>query len=194
MRGFDTAAALTLMRRSAEDPARTQRWALESWLDAHYVGNAAISLEYAMADFALARYARALGETAVFDAAMDRSGWWTEIWNADDGYLEPRVPPALPAFDAARIYEFEVFGPASPSTNLAPGGTATASGSCSAEEGPEKAINGTGPGAAATSGDNHAGALVAGRSQFATSHRPLRDPPQAGAGPPHGTPAASRST
>jgi hypothetical protein len=50
---------------------------------------------------------------------------------------------------AARIYEFEAYGNAAPpSSNLALGKPATASGSCGATEGPEKAVNGS------TSGGN----------------------------------------
>jgi putative alpha-1,2-mannosidase len=143
VRGFDTDAALSLMRESAENPLHTQRWALENWLDVHYVSNAAVSLEYAMADFALAQFARALGDTATYEAYLARSDWWRESWNADDGYVEARIAPPLPGVDAARIYEFQVFGPADPAVNLALGGTATASASCSSSEGPEKAINGT---------------------------------------------------
>ena len=63
VRGFDAEAALQLMKKSADDPNDTQRWGLSDWLNLHYVGNAAISLEYAMADFALSRYALALGDS-----------------------------------------------------------------------------------------------------------------------------------
>ncbi|NOZ00826.1 MAG: hypothetical protein GXP54_02925, partial [Deltaproteobacteria bacterium] len=87
---------------------------------------------------------------------MARSGYWRGIWNPDDGYLEPRVAEPTPGADAARIYEFQVFGPGSPETNLALGGVSTASGSCNAGEGPEKAINGTWTGGASDKWcDNH---------------------------------------
>ena len=143
VRGFDEQAALDLMMKSADDPYDTQRWALSDWLELHYVSNAAVSLEYAMADFALAQYTDALG--AEEDAAryLERSAWWKESWNAEDGYIEPRLTPGSAGSDAARIYEFEAFGPDDPGEDLALLGTATASASCNSNEGPEKAINGT---------------------------------------------------
>lgn len=143
VRGFDTAAALALMKKSASNPADTHRYGLAGWLALHYVGNAAISLEYAMADFALAQYAEALGDTATRDEYLARAAYWRESWNDKDGYIEPRVGNPGPGASAARIYEVQVFGPDAPSTNLAPGGTATASASCNSNEGPERAINGT---------------------------------------------------
>jgi putative alpha-1,2-mannosidase len=148
VRGFDTDAALQLMKKSADDPSDTQRWGLDDWIDLHFTGNAAITLEYAMADFALAQYAQALGDTAAYERYLARSDYWRESWHPDDGYIEPRVPPSSSGANAARIYEFQVFGPDSPATNLALGGTATASDSCNANEGPEKAINGTWTGGA----------------------------------------------
>ncbi|MBN2498918.1 MAG: GH92 family glycosyl hydrolase [Deltaproteobacteria bacterium] len=141
VRGFDAEAALALMKRSADEPLHTNRWALQDWIDLHFVGNAAVSLEYAMADFALAQYAQALGDAEACEKYLARSAYWQESWNPADGYIEPRVG-GTGAY-AARIYEFEVFGPDDPETNLALGGSATASAACNASEGPDKAINGT---------------------------------------------------
>lgn len=141
VRGFDTSAALGLMLKSAQNPADTQRFALSDWLDLHYVDDASISLEYAMADFAISRFAGALGDTATRDAFLVRSNYWKESWNPADGYIEPRV--ATPSGDAARIYEVQVFGPGAPTTNLALGGATTASGQCNANETPPKAVNGS---------------------------------------------------
>ncbi|MCG8422067.1 MAG: GH92 family glycosyl hydrolase [Proteobacteria bacterium] len=143
VRGFDTNAALALMIKSATDPQDTHRYGLADWLSLHYLNNAAIALEYAMADFALAQFAGALGETAVRDEYLARSAYWRENWNEEDGFIEPRVGTPIPGTDAARIYELAVFGPDAPDTNLATAGTATASASCNANEGPDKAINGT---------------------------------------------------
>lgn len=143
VRGFDAQAALALMKRSADDPEHTHRWALSDWKALHHAGNAAVSLEYAMADFALAQFARALGDGAAHQQYLERSGYWKESWNPGTGYLQPRVAQPAPGANAARLYEVQVFGPAAPATNLALGGSATASGACSPNEGPEKAINGT---------------------------------------------------
>lgn len=155
VRGFDEVAALSLMKKSADDPNDTQRWGLQDWLALRHAGNAAISLEYAMADYALARYARSLGDP---DAGryLERSGWWRELWNADDGYLVPRAGATSMGGDAARIYEVEVYGPDQPGVNLAIGGHATASGRCNDHEGPEKAINGSWDGGTSDKWCDHA--------------------------------------
>jgi putative alpha-1,2-mannosidase len=143
VRGFDTDAALALMIKSATDPNNTQRWGLADWIDLHYAGNAAMSLEYAMADFAISQYAGALGNTTTRDQYLARSHQWVESWNPDDKLIEPRVASPGPGAQAARIYEVQVFGTAAPATNLALDHTATASASCGPGEGPEKAVNGT---------------------------------------------------
>lgn len=155
VRGYDRQAALELMKKSADDPSDTQRWGLADWLTLRHAGNAAVSLEYAMADHALARYAEALGDP---DAARyrDRAGWWRELWNPRDGYLEPRSGTAASGGDAARIYEVEVYGTAAPDVNLALGATAKASGRCNENEGPEKAINGSWDGGTSDKWCDHA--------------------------------------
>src|SRR6218665_166325 len=144
VRGFDTSEALRLMLESATNPSNTQRWNLSDWLTYKYAGgNAAMSLEYAMADFAISRFAGELGNTSVRDEYLARSHYWTESWNPADKLLEPRVGAPQPGATASRIYEVEVFGAASSSTNLALNHDATASASCNASENPSKAVNGS---------------------------------------------------
>lgn len=143
VRGFDAEAALQLMKKSADDPNDTQRWGLSDWLNLHYVGNAAISLEYAMADFALSRYALALGDSTDAQRYLQRSGYWHNSWNARDGSIEPRAGGMNMGADAARIYEVQIYGPDAPKSDLALQRTASASGMCNDHEGPEKAINGS---------------------------------------------------
>lgn len=154
VRGFDAAAALRLMKKSADDPTDTQRRGLQDWIDLHHAGNAAISLEYAMADYALATFAGALGDP---DAAryFERSGYWRELWNPADGYLEPRSGSLSAGADAARIYEIEVYGPDAPDVNLALGAACEASGWCNRNEGPEKAVNGSWDGGSADKWCDH---------------------------------------
>jgi predicted alpha-1,2-mannosidase len=53
-------------------------------------GSAATTLEYAVADFAIARFAAALGDRATYRTFMRRSGAWRHLANPDSGYLEPR--------------------------------------------------------------------------------------------------------
>ncbi|MBQ1076864.1 discoidin domain-containing protein, partial [Micromonospora sp. C31] len=51
--------------------------------------------------------------------------------------------PTSTTDNAARIYEFEAYGGQTPTENLALGRTASADSSCSATEGPAKAVNGS---------------------------------------------------
>ncbi|MBK8231225.1 MAG: glycoside hydrolase family 92 protein [Candidatus Eisenbacteria bacterium] len=146
VRGFDQQAALDLMLRSAEDPAHTQRYRLADWIERHHVpGNAAITLEYAMADFALSRYADALGRPELSDRFLERSGWWRESWNPETGYIEPRGSEA----EVARIYEVEIHAPSPTGVpgdlgpNLALHRPTEASDSCNENESPDKAVNGS---------------------------------------------------
>ncbi|MET0401109.1 MAG: GH92 family glycosyl hydrolase [Cystobacter sp.] len=144
VRGFDTESALQLMLKSANDPNETHRYNLNDWLNLHYAGgNAAMTLEYAMADFSIAQFARALGKESLHDEYLKRSHYWTESWNPADKLVEPRVGDQQQGAQAARIYEAQVFGSAAPNTNLALNRTATASASCNANENPGKAVNGT---------------------------------------------------
>ena len=144
VRNFDTDAALALMLKSATNPDDTQRFALSDWTTLGYTSNAAISLEYAMADFAIAQFAGALGKSAVHDQYLARSDFWRRSWNPDDGFLEPRVAPTSDVDGgAARIYEVEVFGTDAPAVDLALAGTATASATCNENETAAKAINGS---------------------------------------------------
>jgi hypothetical protein len=132
------------MVKSATNPNDTQRFALQDWLSVGYTDNAAISLEYAMADFAIAQFGGALGNTAVHDQFMTRSDNWRQSWNADQGFIEPRVSPtSSTSGGAARIYEVAVFGPDAPMADLALAGTATASATCNDNETADKAINGS---------------------------------------------------
>ena len=141
VRGFDETTALHLMVKSANDTTDTQRWGLGEWIrNHHFPGNAAISLEYAMADFALAEYASALGQEELASTFFTRSGYWKELWRAESGYLEPKGDVND---DVARIYEVQVFGPDDPSANLALGKPTQASSICNDRESADKAANGT---------------------------------------------------
>src|SRR5699024_9841906 len=52
-------------------------------------GSAATTLEYALADFAIARYARAIGEVETCKTYMERSHNWRHLLNPKTGYLQP---------------------------------------------------------------------------------------------------------
>jgi len=51
----------------------------------------ATTLEYATDDFALAQYARALGDTATQNAAMGRAQGWQKVFDAAQGCIMPRT-------------------------------------------------------------------------------------------------------
>jgi predicted alpha-1,2-mannosidase len=109
VRGFDAAAALHLMQESGSNPrARMQgtviRSGLEGWLrDHYYSGNAAVTLEYAQADFAVAQMARALGDSNASRAYLRRSANWKNNWNPESRFVHPRNDSGwLAPFDPAR--------------------------------------------------------------------------------------------
>jgi predicted alpha-1,2-mannosidase len=102
VRNFDARAALQAMDRGASQPnARAGKYhpreGLGDYLTLGYVstrlpGSAAITLEYSTDDFAIARLAQSLGETALYDRYMQRSHNWQHLFNAASGYIEPRNP------------------------------------------------------------------------------------------------------
>jgi predicted alpha-1,2-mannosidase len=53
-------------------------------------GSAATTLEYTTADFAIARYAAALGETTTCETFLERSGNWRNLFNPVSGHVQPR--------------------------------------------------------------------------------------------------------
>ena len=100
--GFDTAGALAAMVHDASDAGATSgghpvREGLGDYLGKGYVteatggGSAAITLEYATDDFALSRFAGALGDTATRDLFLGRAQNWKNLFNAAaGGYIVPR--------------------------------------------------------------------------------------------------------
>ena len=93
VRDFDTAAALSLMDRSASG-GTTQGSAIrgrESGYESrHYiVEDPSDSLEYSASDFAVAQFARALGNTADYATHMTRAQWWQNVYNPDSAYVSP---------------------------------------------------------------------------------------------------------
>jgi predicted alpha-1,2-mannosidase len=91
VRNFDTAMALSLMDKSGNNTASTQRSGLSNWINLHWnPGNAAVTLEYAAADFALSQYAQALGNTTLVDRYAPRAQYWKNNWNPATGYVQPR--------------------------------------------------------------------------------------------------------
>ncbi|RGC69319.1 Glycosyl hydrolase family 92 [Micromonospora sp. MW-13] len=94
VRDFDTAAALELMKRSSAggttqgSPIRGRQG---GYVQRHYIdGDPSDSLEYSASDFAVAQFARALGDTATYDTHMARAQWWRNVFNTESGYVHPR--------------------------------------------------------------------------------------------------------
>jgi predicted alpha-1,2-mannosidase len=54
-------------------------------------GSAATTLEYALADFAIDRYADALGQAARTTTLRDSAGNWKNLFNPQTGMIEPRL-------------------------------------------------------------------------------------------------------
>ncbi|MEU4235978.1 GH92 family glycosyl hydrolase [Actinoplanes sp. NPDC026619] len=94
VRGFDTAAALALMKKSATAGA-TQGYVLRgneaTYESQHYIGgNPSETLEYASSDFAISRFASALGDTAAASTYATHSQYWRSLFNGESSYIHTR--------------------------------------------------------------------------------------------------------
>jgi predicted alpha-1,2-mannosidase len=110
-RDFDTGAALAAMVKGATEVQTSsnlgqgyyeERPGLDSYLQDGYVVNdtaysgsavpngASLTLEYATDDFAIAELAQSLGSNSTYRTFLTRSQSWTNIYNVDSGYLQPR--------------------------------------------------------------------------------------------------------
>lgn len=117
-RDFDTKAALAAMVKGATQTPEPEAWSgtfaerpnLHAYDRLGYVpGNASETLEYAVADFAIARFAQALGDTATYRKFLKQSGNWRNTFDTHAsfrgfaGYSEPRAVdgsyPAGPGFN-----------------------------------------------------------------------------------------------
>lgn len=115
---FDRAAALAAMLRGATEPCESangeyvQRQGLSEYLRLGYLpfdidanvrnansiygdpqavwGSAATTLEYAVADFAVARMAALAGEGATYREFVRRAANWRRLFNPASGMIEPR--------------------------------------------------------------------------------------------------------
>jgi predicted alpha-1,2-mannosidase len=93
VRNFDTAAALSLMDKSSAG-GTTQGSAIRgnegNYESRHYIINdPSDSLEYSASDFAMAQFAKALGNTTDYNTHMTRAQWWQNTYNPDSGYVSP---------------------------------------------------------------------------------------------------------
>ena len=110
-RDFDTRGALAAMVKGAtQEPASgdlgegyyQERPGLSSDLANGYVANdsvnsgsavpdgASLTLEYATDDYSIAAFAQALGQQGTYRSFLGRSQNWTNIYNTESGFLQPR--------------------------------------------------------------------------------------------------------
>src|SRR2546421_10030206 len=108
---FDTGAALQAMIKGATQSV--ERPFLSDYVDFGYIPrdhepwwsawSAARTLEYTTADFSIAQFAQALGDTATFTTFMRQAQSWQNLFNPATGYVQPRLSNGgfVPNFDAA---------------------------------------------------------------------------------------------
>ena len=102
---FEAQAALRGLVRAATDPSvfspRTkthERDALNDYLKLGYVpnhqeggyGNVSMTLEYCSADFALAQFAKVLGDESDATMLLQHAQNWTNLFNSKTGYIQMR--------------------------------------------------------------------------------------------------------
>lgn len=94
VRDFDTAAALTLMKKSATGGATqgiTLRGNRSSYESNHFIpGNPSETLEYASSDFAISQFAKAIGDTAGYNLYATHSQYWRSLFNGESSYIHTR--------------------------------------------------------------------------------------------------------
>nr|WP_246481638.1 GH92 family glycosyl hydrolase [Amycolatopsis umgeniensis] len=93
-RGFDTAAALALMDK-ASNGGTTQgqpiRGRQSGYVSRNYITeDPSDSLEYSASDFAVAQFAKALGDNGKYSTYMTRAQWWRNVFGTESGYVHRR--------------------------------------------------------------------------------------------------------
>jgi predicted alpha-1,2-mannosidase len=93
-RAFDTAAALSLMDASSNggtaqgSPIRGRQ---AGYVQRQYIHeDPSDSLEYNSSDFAIAQFARSVGDTAKYNTYMTRAQWWRNVFNSESSYVHDR--------------------------------------------------------------------------------------------------------
>lgn len=85
------------------------REGLENYLKMGYVPidsgipGASITLEYSIADFAIAQFALALGDTKNYEIFLERSDNWQNLFNTSSGYIQPRFENSSWTFNFTSI-------------------------------------------------------------------------------------------
>ncbi|GAA2555342.1 GH92 family glycosyl hydrolase [Winogradskya consettensis] len=94
VRGFDTAAALALMKNSANGGG-SQGYVLRGNQSVYAAnefipGNPSETLEYASSDFAIAQFAKAVGDTSAYTTFSTRSQFWRSSFNGESSFIHTR--------------------------------------------------------------------------------------------------------
>jgi predicted alpha-1,2-mannosidase len=99
---FDTKAAMTAMLRGATDPKAhvrlyPERPGLADYMSKGYIpesdeirGGASVTLEDTNADFAIAQFAKAMGDAKTEQEFLKRSGYWRNIFDPETKYIRAR--------------------------------------------------------------------------------------------------------
>jgi predicted alpha-1,2-mannosidase len=112
---FDVQTALKYMVKAGTEPGAGPHGGFERPFLAEYRklgfvpvdksdAAASVTLEYASDDFAVAQFARSLGDQADYQAFMKQSKNWTSLFDPATGWIHPRQSDGtwLPGFDADR--------------------------------------------------------------------------------------------
>jgi predicted alpha-1,2-mannosidase len=93
VRNFDTTAALNLMESSSNGGTAQGspiRGLQSEYMTNHFIiGDPSDSLEYSASDFAVAQFAKAIGNTALATTHMQRAQFWRNVWNPESAYVSP---------------------------------------------------------------------------------------------------------
>lgn len=113
--GTDFDAATLLRTALADRQDSRQRPGHEQYDTLGYVpagtkgvwGSVSTTLEYAVADYALAQLAHRLGDVTSYDTLLRASGNWRNLFNPATGYIQPRAADGTwPAFTPAQKTEY----------------------------------------------------------------------------------------
>ncbi len=94
---FDAHAALAAMDKGASQPGTTSdgfevRKGLDDYMSLGYVPNeVSVTLEYCNADFALAQFAKAIGDQQKYVAYQNRAQNWKHLYDDSTGLLRPKA-------------------------------------------------------------------------------------------------------
>ncbi|MEU4350297.1 GH92 family glycosyl hydrolase [Streptomyces sp. NPDC023838] len=92
-RDFDTSAALALMEKASNGgtaQGSAIRGRQSTYTNLHYLDDPSDSLEYSASDFAVAQFAKALGNTSSYTTHMSRAQWWRNTFSQESSYVQQR--------------------------------------------------------------------------------------------------------